>query len=338
MFANTILILYNSTKKNQMRILILGGHGFIGCHTSDILKQQGHTIGVVDCYHQYYTFPDKEYFPILQIRKDHANSDQTFVGKIEDESFMATVFQEFKPTVVIHLATYPNAKMVARNVTDATNNMVTATAIILNLCVKSNVKRFVFASSSMAYGEFNGKVPNETVVCNPNTLYGSYKHQGERMCQIWNREHGLEYVIMRPSALYGTRDMITRVISQMTNSATQRNQITVQGPDNRLDFSHVTDVADAFARAATKEEAANEIFNCTRGYGRTILEAAELVRDTLGKGEIQTKPHDPFYPNRDTLNSDKIKKLLGWNPTVDIEQGIPAYIKWFLQQECYNEK
>ena len=321
-----------------MRILILGGHGFIGSHTSNILKQKGHTIGVVDCYHQYFTFPDKEYFPILQIRKQHANNDKTFIGKIEDESFMSRVFEEFKPDIVMHLATYPNAKMVARNVTDATTNMVTATASILNLCVKSNVRRIVFASSSMAYGEFNGGIPDENVMCNPNTLYGSYKHQGERMCQIWNREHGLEYVIMRPSALYGTRDMVTRVISQMTKSALTRNQITVQGPENRLDFSNVIDVADAFARAATIDVAANEIFNCTRGYGRTILEAAELVRDTLGKGEIQTKPHDPFYPNRDTLNSDKIKKLLGWKPTVDIEQGIPEYVEWFLQQKCYNEK
>ena len=321
-----------------MKILILGGHGFIGSHTSSILKNNGHTVGIVDCYHQYFTFPDKEYFPILQIRKTHANNDKTFVGKIEDEAFMSKVFEEFSPDVVVHLATYPNAKMVARNVADATSNMVTATAITLNLCVKFNIKRFVFASSSMAYGEFNGGIPDETVVCNPNTLYGSYKHLGERMCQIWNREHGLEYTIMRPSALYGTRDLITRVISQMTNSAIKRNEITVHGPDNRLDFSNVRDVADAFALAATHKAAGNQIFNCTRGYGRKIIEAAELVRDALGKGVIQTKPHDPFYPNRDTLNSDKIKTILGWNPTIDIEQGIPEYVEWFLQQDCYNEK
>jgi len=321
-----------------MKILILGGHGFIGCHTSNILKKQGHQIAVVDRYHQYFTFPDKEYFPILDIRKQHANNDQTYVGQIEDEMFMTRVFQEFRPDVVVHLATYPNAKMVARNISDATDNMVTATAIVLGLCVKFKVSRIVFASSSMAYGEFNSEIPDEKVVCNPNTLYGSYKHQGERMCQIWNREHGLEYVIMRPSALYGIRDLITRVISQMTNAALKTGVITVQGPDNRLDFSHVSDVADAFARAATMPEAANEVFNCTRGHGRKIIEAAELVRNTLGKGEITAKPHDPFYPNRDTLNSDKIKKKLGWNPRIDIEQGIPEYIKWFLEQPCYNEK
>ena len=90
-----------------MRILILGGHGFIGSHTSNLLKEKGHTIGVVDCYHQYFTFPDQEYFSILKLRKDHANNDKTFIGKIEDESFMlghlsnpliffVTNFQELK--------------------------------------------------------------------------------------------------------------------------------------------------------------------------------------------------------------------------------------------------
>ena len=85
-------------------------------------------------------------------------------------------------------------------------------------------------------------------------------------------------------------------------------------------------------------QAGNQIFNCTRGNGRKILEAAELVQKTLGKGEISIKAHDPFYPNRDTLNSDKLKQMLGWDPKIDIEQGIPEYVNWFLEQPYYNEK
>ena len=319
-----------------MNILILGGHGFIGSHTCAVLKAQGHNVAVVDCYHQYYTFPDIEYFSVLSQRKQLANNDKTYVGKIEDAFFMNSVFEDFKPDKVVHLATYPNAKMVARNVGDATNNMITATAIVLDLCVKYKVERFVFSSSSMAYGEFNGQTPDETVMCMPNTLYGSYKHQGERMCKIWHREHNLQYVIMRPSALYGTRDMVVRVISQMTVSALKTGTIQVQGPNNKLDFSWVEDVADAFAKATLLPEALNETFNCTRGKGRKIIEAAELVKENLKTGTIQTKPHDPFYPNRDTLNSDKIKNLLGWQPVIDIEDGIKKYINWFLAQDFLN--
>ena len=247
---------------------------------------------------------------------------------------MENAFADFKPDRVIHVATYPNAKMVKRNVADATNNMVTATAYILDLCVKHKVDKITFASSSMVYGDFNDQIPDEEVIPKPNTLYGSYKRQGELMCKIWHREHGLDYVIMRPSALYGEKDAIVRVISQLLKNTITTGKMTVQGPENKLDFSHVQDVAKYFAFATVKE-IKNETFNCTRGNGRKIIEAAEIIRSKLGTGDIITKPHDTFYPNRDTLNSDKAKSLLNFNPTIDIEEGIPRYINWFLNQPFY---
>ena len=317
-----------------MRILVLGGYGFIGSHICQQLKGQGHTIGIVDCFHQYYTFPDWEYYPILNQRKQIAKTDYEYIGQIENLQFMEQTFEHFKPDRVIHVATYPNARMVKRNVLDATNNMITATAYILDLCVKHKVQKIVYASSSMVYGEFNNKIPDENVVPKPNTLYGSYKRQGEIMCKIWHREYGLDYVIMRPSALYGEKDTITRVISQMLKCVLTTGEMTVQGPNNKLDFSNVLDVAQYFA-IATTNEIRNETFNCTRGHGRKIIDAAEIIRENLGIGTIITKPHDPFYPNRDTLNSDKAKAIFNFNPTIDIEQGIPNYIHWFLQQPFY---
>lgn len=317
-----------------MRILILGGYGFIGSHISSVLSKQGHTIGIVDCYHQYYTFPNWEYQPVLTQRKSITNVTKEYIGQIENLQFMEQTFEDFKPDRVIHVATYPNAKMVKRNVQDATNNMVSATAYILDLCVKHKVEKIVFASSSMVYGEFNNQIPDEKVEPNPNTLYGSYKRQGELMCKIWNREHGLDYIIMRPSALYGEKDTITRVISQLLKNVLTTGEMTVQGPENKLDFSNVLDVAEYFALATTNN-VVNETFNCTRGNGRKIIDAAEIIKEKLGIGEIITKPHDPFYPNRDTLNSDKAKLMLNFNPGIDIEEGIPKYINWFLSQPFY---
>ena len=319
-----------------MRILILGGYGFIGSHISNYLKKDNHTIGIVDCYHQYYTFPNWEYTPVLNQRKAITNADKEYIGKIENLQFMENAFSDFKPDRVIHVATDPNARMVKRNVQDATDNMVTATAYILDLCVKHKVEKITFASSSMVYGDFNNQIPDEDVVPRPNTLYGSYKRQGELMCKIWHREYGLDYVIMRPSALYGEKDAITRVISQLLKNVLTTGKMTVQGPDNKLDFSNVLDVAKYFALATVKD-IKNETLNCTRGHGRRIIEAAEMIKDKLGTGEIITKPHDSFYPNRDTLNSDKAKSLLNFNPIIDIEEGIPKYINWFLQQPFYFE-
>ena len=311
-----------------MKILILGGHGFIGSHTSNILKSMGHTIGVVDCYLRYYTFPKAEYDKISELRIQHSNADLVYNGHIEDVPFMENVFKQFKPEVVIHVATYPNAYMVKRNVIDATGNMITATATILDLCVEHKVGKIVFASSSMVYGDFKVDAPDENEETNPLTLYGSYKLMGEKMCKIWLREKDLNYTILRPSALYGTRDMITRVISKMTESAIKSGIIKVYGATNKLDFSWVEDVASAFAISATDDNTTNKTFNCTRGKGRMIIEAAEMVRSKFG-GKILEYPADDFYPNRDTLNSDKLKYATEWSPKVDIEKGVPEYLNWF---------
>lgn len=315
-----------------MKILILGGHGFIGHNVARQLIDLGHEVGTVDIHHRYGEYQDWEYNPVLDQRIDFIGSHASWTIDVCNADQLRLVFTEFMPDIVIDLATYPNAKMVKKNVVDATTNMIAATAIALDLCVEFKVQRFVLASSSMVYGDFGGVIPDETAECNPLTLYGSYKLQCERMCKIWHHEHGLEYSILRPSALYGVRDMVVRVISKMTVGAIKTGQIHVNGPTNRLDFSYVTDVAAAFVQAATHPAAANEIFNCTRGNGRTIVEAADLIALRISAAII-SQPHDSFYPNRDTLNSDKLKTITGWNPVIDIEQGIDLYLDWFLAQD-----
>ena len=126
--------------------------------------------------------------------------------------------------------------------------------------------------------------------------------------------------------------MVVRVISKMTVSALKTGKMIVNGPDNKLDFSWVTDVAEAFVYASIDHACKNEIFNCTRGNGRTILEAAKIIQQRI-PSEIVIEPHDSFYPNRDTLNSDKLKTVTNWNPVVDIEHGINEYLDWFLGQD-----
>lgn len=321
-----------------MKILILGGHGFIGHNVAHKLIGLGHTVATVDCHHQYGEYPDWEYFPVLNQRMTHIGEHDPWIGDVCDADWMARVFAEVGPDCVVDLATYPNAKMVQKNVVDATNNMITATAIALDLCVKHQVKRFVLASSSMVYGDFgafNG-APNEDSACNPLTLYGSYKLQCERMCKIYQHQYGLDYAILRPSALYGVRDMIVRVISKMTESALKTGNMQVMGPDNRLDFSNVDDVANAFVTATLHTNARNQIFNCTRGNGRKIIEAAELIQQHI-PSTIKVLPHDEFYPNRDTLDSTRMIEMTDWRPCIDIEQGIPEYLDWFLQQEFLTQ-
>lgn len=316
-----------------MKVLILGGHGFIGHYVAQQLRNLGHQIEIVDVHHQYGEYSDWEYQCVLQQRINYIGQHRIWHGDVCNSEFMENVFEAVRPECVIDLATYPNAKMVKKNVVDATINMIAATAIALDLCVKYHVQRFVLASSSMVYGDFDAfnSAPNETAECDPLTLYGSYKLQCERMCKIWKHEHELEYTLLRPSALYGARDMVVRVISKMAVSALKYGKVFVNGDKNRLDFSYVSDVASAFVSATLHPEAANQTFNCTRGHGRSIVEAAEIVCSRI-PAVIEIQAHDNFYPNRDTLDSSLLQEVTGWTPKIDIEQGINNYLDWFLIQ------
>jgi UDP-glucose 4-epimerase len=320
-----------------MKFLILGGHGFIGHTLARQLKEDNHDINIVDCHHNYGEYQPWEHEPVLTQRIKYMGDHSFYEGSVTDEKWLESVFEEVKPNIVIDLATYPNAKMVKKNIVDATENMITATALALNLSAKYKVNRFVLASSSMVYGNFDvfDGPPNENDICNPLTLYGSYKLQCEKMCQIWYKEHGLEYSILRPSALYGVRDMVVRVISIMTVSALKNKKIIVNGADNKLDFSNVEDVASAFKWASIHPNCVNRIFNCTRGNGRKIIEAAELINSYI-PSTIELQSHDDFYPNRDTLNSNLLKELTPWLPSTDIETGIPEYLDWFMKQNYLN--
>tara|TARA_B100001245_G_scaffold232852_1_gene215724 strand:- start:1365 stop:2321 length:957 start_codon:yes stop_codon:yes gene_type:complete len=312
----------------KYKVLITGGHGFIGCYIANNLNAKGHTVGVIDNYTDYKCYDKKEYKRVIKQRILHANA-ATFVGNIFNSE---DTFKFFQPDIVIHLASCPNARMLLRNVEQETKTAVDGTLKILQLCVKYKVKRIVFASSSMVYGDFMSDAPNELHLTNPKTLYGSYKLAGEQMIKTFNKDYGLEYCILRPSAIYGTRDMIIRVISQMAKSMFEKGEITITGDKSKLDFTYVTEVAEAFVQGALHKGATNMIFNCSRGRGRSIVEAANLVKDYMGnKCKLNIKESDSFYPSRDTLDNSKLQALTGWEPKIDIEEGIKKYIEWFKE-------
>ena len=312
----------------KYKVLITGGHGFIGCYIANNLNAKGHTVGVIDNYTDYKCYDKKEYKRVIKQRILHANA-ATFVGNIFNSE---DTFKFFQPDIVIHLASCPNARMLLRNVEQETKTAVDGTLKILQLCVKYKVKRIVFASSSMVYGDFMSDAPNELHLTNPKTLYGSYKLAGEQMIKTFNKDYGLEYCILRPSAIYGTRDMIIRVISQMAKSMFEKGEITITGDKSKLDFTYVTEVAEAFVQGALHKGATNMIFNCSRGRGRSIVEAANLVKDYMGnKCKLNIKESDSFYPSRDTLDNSKLQALTGWEPKIDIEEGIKKYVEWFKE-------
>jgi UDP-glucose 4-epimerase len=310
-----------------MKIMVVGGAGFIGHHVVKELQDQGHTCVVLDNWTTYGILDPKQHMKLIDERINYMGHPTLCPWDIASAAHIKTSFEKHQPEVVIHLASFPRAKIVNSDPLTARHTMIDGLENLLANSVAVGVKRFVYISSSMVYGDFLGGV-TEDAPCKPGSIYAAYKHAGELLTKHFAAKHNMEYSIVRPSAVYGPRDVEDRVVSKFFMNALQDKPLNVNGVDEKLDFSFVEDVAHGIVLAATHVLAADETFNITRGEEDTILRAAELVRTIVGKGEINVRERDMSMPSRGYLSTEKAYRLLNYEPHTNIEQGFPLYYEW----------
>jgi len=260
-----------------------------------------------------------------QRNADHRNQVPTKIGDIRDRVFVKNTVEEIKPDVVIHLASYPRQKVVLENPSIASEVMSTGLINLLEAS-KGIVSKFVYISSSMVYGDFDDMV-EETHACNPRGQYAIMKYMGEKLVADYQKH--FDYTIIRPSAVYGPRDVEDRVLSKFVLSAIRGETLTVKGSDEILDFTYSTDVAQGIALSSTNS-CKYDIYNITRCQSKpvTLLGAAELVVDLVGNGNIEIVDRDLTFPLRGRLDITRAIRNLQYKPTVGFEQGCLDYVTW----------
>lgn len=321
-----------------MRAFITGGAGFIGHNVIRFLEQQGIECFGVDNKTNYGFIPQEELDYLIQERLKRIRSTP-LVGDIRDTSDMRSRIGIFGCDTVIHLASFPRQKVVSQNPVLASEVMSTGLINLLEAAVVHKVKRFVYISSSMVYGDFENDV-SEDAVCNPIGQYGIMKYMGEKLVQDYARQHGFEYVIIRPSAVYGELDVEDRVVSKFMLGAMRGETLRVKGAGEVLDFTYVEDAAMGIAQAALSPNAANKIYNITRSDQTlvTLQEAAELAISIAGRGKLEIQDRDLAFPKRGRLSIDRAVKDFNYNPTVSVEEGFRRYYTWFKNSKYWCEK
>ena len=311
-----------------MNILITGGAGFIGHNVVKFLEEQGHICTVIDSYTDYGFIPeaDLDYLTRARVKKINA-----VPRNIDIRNNLFFIFQEVRPDVVIHMASFPRQKVVEQNPKIASDVMATGLINLLETSVLWKVEKFVYISSSMVYGDFEVGV-NEDAVCNPIGQYGIMKYMGEKLVQDYSRKHKtLNNVIIRPSAVYGEWDVEDRVVSKFMTKAMRNEVLTVNGPDEVLDFTYVEDTAMGIVLAATSDTANGKIYNITRSAERqyTLKDAAELAISIAGAGSLVVGPRDLSFPKRGRLDISRAINDLGYAPKVNVEEGFKKYYEWY---------
>lgn len=330
-----------------MRILVLGGAGYIGSHTALELVKAGNEVVIADNL-------------VTGYRKAIPEGAKFYEGDLRDSDFLDNLFHQEKIDAVIHFAAY---SLVGESVTNPLkyyDNNLYGTKVLLEAMVKNNVGKIVFSSTAATYGEPENIPILESDRTCPTNPYGETKLAMEKMFKWTAEAHGLRYVSLRYFNACGADESGTigeahnpeshliPLILQVPNG--KRETISIYGtdydtPDGTCirDYIHVTDLAQAHILAVQylNNGGESDIFNLGNGVGYSVREVIETARKVTGHPipatESSRRAGDPA---RLVASSEKAKSVLGWKPVHDsLEEIISSAWNWHKNHpNGYDEK
>ena len=315
-------------------ILVTGGAGFIGSHLVDHLLATGEwRVTVVDDFNDFYEPEIKR----NNIRNHLSHSTYRLVeADIRDRLSLDKVFAETTFDCIVHLAARAGVRPSLAEPQLYTETNVNGTVNLLELAREHNVKQFVFGSSSSVYG-INAKVPfsEEDPIRQPISPYAATKGAGELICHTYSHLYGIRCVCLRFFTVYGPRQRPDLAIHKFAKLISSGKSIPVFGDGStRRDYTYVDDIISGVVASIHYDASNYEVFNL--GESRTV-ELRELISllekelDTHAK--IDRLPSQPGDVPQTFSDITKARKLLGYNPQTQIEDGIRRFVEWFRENQ-----
>ncbi len=327
-------------------IVLIGGAGFIGHNLALTLKKAGARVTIIDSLHvnsllsfasSNYDEENRDlYYRIINQRLDLLREADIPINvqDARDYNALCRLLTEINPEVIIHLAAVAHAN---KSNKDPYSTFDHSSRTLENMLDNArnkqfNVKRFIYFSSSMVYGNFKGGMVTEETVCEPLGIYGALKYGGEKLVIAYNQVFDVPYTIVRPSALYGQRCVSRRVGQIFIENALKGVPLKISGDgSDRLDFTYIEDLSNGIVKILENESSENQVFNITYGESRSIKDMIDIIEEHFPGIEVQYLPKDKLIPERGTLCVDKAKKLIGYTPQYPLEKGIVKYINWYKE-------
>ncbi|MBN1353777.1 MAG: GDP-mannose 4,6-dehydratase [Candidatus Omnitrophica bacterium] len=322
------------------KILITGGAGFIGYYiTKELLSRDIEPI-IYDAFLNYIPPLESRYAPYLEYRLNGIKNKVHIIrGDIRNRGYLIKALKETEPDTIIHLAAIPIAQASNQFSEEAMQINLNGTVTVLEcIRVASSVKRFIYASSSFIYGDFIREPADENHPTSPIDIYGGTKLSGEILTKAFGKKYGIEYSILRPSAVYGPTDANRRVTQIFVENAILGKPIFLHnGGIDKVDFTYVKDTAHGFVLAALSEKAKNETFNITYGSARSTKEFADILKRIFPELRIEEGLPAERRPKRGSMDIRKAKRLLGYEPQYDLEKGVSEYVDFIISNNFIND-
>jgi len=301
-----------------MKVLVTGGTGFIGSNLVNKLVELDYQVEVID----------NNLSDAGKINKK-ANYHQYDLSDVNNLNQVSRILNSVDS--VFHLAAKARVQPSIDDPVGYELNNTLSTVNILKACVDSDVRRFVYSSSSSVYGDNDNMPLKENFKPNPLSPYGAQKYYGEILCNTFAEVYDIETVSLRYFNVYGEGQNIggaySLVIGIFFDQMLSGKPLTIRGDGTqKRDFTYVGDVVNANILASESHMVGSgEVLNIGNGDNRTINQIASLF-------DVKKEYIEPVLEPKETLADIKLAKdLLNWEPTTSVDS-------WIKQQIIDYEK
>jgi UDP-glucuronate 4-epimerase len=314
-----------------MRILVTGGAGFIGSHLVEKLLSAGHQVVILDDFNDFYD-PQIKHANIAGFAKDvtvcHVD--------LRDNESVRTVFRREKVDAIAHLAARAGVRPSIQHPRLYYDTNVIGTLHLLEAARVTGVERFIFASSSSVYGA-SKTIPfsEDQPLTQTFSPYGATKIAGEFLCSTYSHLHRTRVVALRYFTVYGPRQRPDLAIHQFTRRICAGEPIDRFGNGStRRDYTYIDDIIQGTIAALNYDGPLYEVFNLGESETIQLKDLISAIESTLGKtAQINQLPEQPGDMPLTYADISKARKLLGYNPTTKLSEGLPKFIDWFLRSQ-----
>lgn len=317
-----------------MAILVTGGAGFIGSHlASQLLLATDLPIVVLDNFNDYYDPRQKRANVAPLIGHERVTLVE---GSFCDAGTADRALWEHSVRVVCHLGGSPGVPASLQHPREHVTNNVLGTVTLLEAARRHPVERFLFASSSTVYGR-GAAAPfvEDAPLGIPASPYGASKRAAEIMGLTYHQLFGVPFTSLRLFNVYGPRLRPELALAAFTRAILEGTPLPLFGDGSVLrDFTHVSDICRGVVAALTAPAIAGQCLNLGHDRPIAIRHLIELIEGAAGcQAKIDRRP--PRAEDMPLTHADlsKARRILGYEPRIEIEQGVREYVEWFRRTQ-----
>lgn len=304
--------------------LVTGCAGFIGSHLTERLLELGFNVVGIDCFTDYYSRKIKE------SNLENAKKNKNF--KFIENDILDINLDKLLESIdyIFHEAAQGGVRASwGKEFEIYTKNNILATQKLLESCKNFNIKKFIYASSSSVYGDAEKFPMSETDVTKPISPYGVSKLASEHLCQLYWKNFSVPTISLRYFTVYGPRQRPDMAFHKFIRAILLDEKIEIFGDGSQTrDFTYISDAVEANI-LAINSHVNGEVFNIGGGSKISINEVIKILEKITGKkANVKYKEKQKGDVKDTHADISKVKKILGYKPKVQIEEGLKKQVEW----------